>query len=478
MTERDRRLRFDLRRVVWLVVGLLVAAGYALPAGLAGGSGASASLDTALRERLDDAGFTGRVESTLTTRLGRPLDPRLADTGRLLWFDTVLGLNDDNACAGCHSPTAGFGDTQSIAIGIDSNGIVGPDRVGPRNQRRAPMVLNTAFFPSLMLNDRFSSLSGDPFDPSAGFLFPEPEGRSLSYLPHLLDAQAFIPPTERAEAAGFSFVGDNDAIRAEVVRRLNAAPAYRKLFARAFPEVRGGGPITYEMVAGAIAEFELSLTFANAPIDRYARGERNALDEREKQGALLFFGDAGCVGCHQVSGQANEMFSDFRDHVIGVPQVVPTLTNVLFDGPGLDEDFGREQFTGDAADRYAFRTSPLRNVGLQPTFMHDGAFTSLEAAVRHHLDVVASVLRYDPAVEGLDPDLRGPTEPPAAMLARIDPLLRTPVELSQEQFDSLVAFLREGLLDPRARPERLRHLVPEQLPSGRTPLEFQFSGGR
>ena len=43
-------------------------------------------------------------------------------------------------------------DSQSIAIGIDNNGIVGPDRAGPRNQRRSPMVLNTAFYPALMWN--------------------------------------------------------------------------------------------------------------------------------------------------------------------------------------------------------------------------------------------------------------------------------------------------------------------------------------
>jgi cytochrome c peroxidase len=340
-------------------------------------------------------------------------------------------------------------------------------------------VLNTAFFPSLMLNDRFSSLSGDPFDPRAGFLFPAPEGTSLSYLPHLLDAQAFIPPTERAEAAGFTFVGDNDAIRAEVVRRVNAAPGYRRLFATVFPEVRdageGGAPITYEMVAKAIAEFEFSLTFANAPIDRYARGDRNALDDQQKRGALLFFGDAGCVSCHQVAGRSNEMFSDFRDHVLGVPQLVPAEANVSFDGPGGNEDFGREQFTGDAGDRYAFRTSPLRNVALQPTFMHDGAFTSLEAAVRHHLDVVVSALSYDPAAEGLDTDLTGPVAAPAPMLARLDPLVATPRRLSQEQLDSVVAFVRDGLLDPRATPAKLHRLVPDRLPSGRAPLVFQFS---
>ena len=471
--KQDAPRRWQSRRGIWIIAGVLGAVSFALAPTIASSSPPDRSVDALLRERPAAEGFTGRIESTLTARLGRPLDPRLADTGRMLWFDTITGLNDDNACAGCHSPTTGFGDTQSIAIGIDSNGIVGPDRTGPRNQRRAPMVLNTAFYPSLMLNNRFSSLSGDPFDSSAGFLFPAPEGTSLSYLPHLLDAQAFIPPTERAEAAGFSFPGDNDAIRAEVIRRLNGTPAYRALFAKTFPDVRAGAPITYDMVARAIAEFEFSLTFANAPLDRYARGEQAALDDQEKQGALLFFGEAGCVTCHQVSGSANEMFSDFQDHVIAVPQLVPAETNMPLDGPAANEDFGREQFTGDARDRYAFRTSPLRNLALQPTFMHDGAFTSLEAAVSHHLNVVVSALTYDPAAQRLDADLTGPIAPVEPMLTRIDPLLLTPTRLSRQQLDSLVAFLRDGLLDPRAKPERLRRLAPDRLPSGRRALVFQ-----
>ena len=113
-----------------------------------------------------------RSESTLEQRLGRRLDLQLADLGRNLWFDTITGLNNDNTCAGCHSPTAGFGDTQSIAIGIDSNLVVGPHRAGPRNMRRAPLVINTAFVPGLMWNSRFAALSGDPFDDRAGFQFP------------------------------------------------------------------------------------------------------------------------------------------------------------------------------------------------------------------------------------------------------------------------------------------------------------------
>src|SRR5215217_1296009 len=290
------------------------------------------SLDDKLQAVLRQAGFTGRMESTLEQRLGRRVDLQLADLGRNLWFDTLTGLNNDNACAGCHSPTAGFGDTQSIAIGIDSNQVVGPHRAGPRNMRRAPMVINTAFYPRLMWNSRFAALSGNPFDNRAGFQFPLPEGLSLSGQPHLLAAQAFIPPTERNEVAGFDFVGDNDAIRAEVIHRLNATAAYRKLFAKSFPAVKAGGPITYGMFAQAIAEFEFTLTFANAPIDRFARGELSALTAAEKQGALLFFGAARCAVCHSVGGESNEMFSDFQEHVLGIPQVAPSLTNAAFDG--------------------------------------------------------------------------------------------------------------------------------------------------
>src|SRR5215216_2956508 len=432
------------------------------------------SLDDKLQAVLQQAGFTGRMEVTLEQRLGRRVDLQLADLGRNLWFDTLTGLNNDNACAGCHSPTAGFGDTQSIAIGIDSNQVVGPHRAGPRNMRRAPMVINTAFFPRLMWNSRFSALSGDPFDNSADFQFPLPEGRTLSGQPHLLAAQAFIPPTERNEVAGFDFVGDNDAIRAEVIHRLNANPAYRKLFAKSFPAVKAGAPISYEMFARAIAEFEFTLTFANAPIDRYARGETDAMTMVEKQGALLFFGAAQCSVCHSVAGQSNEMFSDFQEHVLGVPQIAPSLTNATFDGPRLNEDFGLEQITGNPADRYKFRTSPLRNVAVQPTFMHNGAFTRLDYAIRHHLNVMDSALHYTPASHNLPADLSGPSGPMAPVLARLDPALSTPIILTETQFEQLLAFVRGGLLDPRASPERLRRLVPHSVPSGRPVLMFEF----
>jgi cytochrome c peroxidase len=335
------------------------------------------------------------------------------------------------------------------------------------------MVINTAFFPNLMWNSRFASLSGDPFDNSLGFKFPPPEGLSLSFAPHLLVAQAFIPPTERTEVAGFVFPGDNDAIRGEVLRRLNQLDTYRQLFGELFPEVRHGGPITFEMFGKVIAEFEFTLTFARAPLDRFATGDRHELTDSQKRGALLFFGKAGCVECHKVSGESNEMFSDFSPHVIGVPQLNPSVANVVFDGPAANEDFGLEQVTGNPNDRYKFRTSPLRNVGLQPTFFHNGAFTRLEDAIRFHLNPGESARTYNPVLAGVAVDLQGPTGPIEPVLARLDPLMTNPIRLSDEEFRDLVDFVKNGLLDSRARPENLRRLIPDSVPSGRPVLTFE-----
>ena len=168
------------------------------------------------------------------------------------------------------------------------------------------------------------------------------------------------------------------------------------------------------------------------------------------------------------------MFSDFRDHVIGVPQIAPQATNNAFDGPKANEDFGKQQITGDPHDRYKFRTSPLRNVAVQAAFMHNGAFTSLKDAIRHHLDVTASARHYSPASQRLAADLNGPRGPIDPVLARVDPILATPITLTDEEFAQLVAFVRNGLLDPRAKPENLRKLVPRSVPSGRPVLTFEF----
>ena len=166
------------------------------------------------------------------------------------------------------------------------------------------------------------------------------------------------------------------------------------------------------------------------------------------------------------------MFSDFRQHVIGVPQIVPAVGNVVFDGPGANEDFGLEQVTGNPDDRYLFRTAPLRNAAVMPAFMHNGAFVHLEDAIRHHLDPCTSARKYNP--RALPRDLRGHWARFEPVLARLDPLLQTPIQLSDEEFSQLVDFVRHGLLDPRIMPQRLKRLVPQRVPSGSAMLDFEF----
>lgn len=65
--------------------------------------------------------------------------------------------------------------------------------------------------------------------------------------------------------------------------------------------------------------------------------------------------------------------------------------NVIYDGPGDNEDFGFEQTTQDPARRCTYHTAPLRNLTAAPAYFHKGAFTTLDAAIAHHLDVEASL---------------------------------------------------------------------------------------
>jgi cytochrome c peroxidase len=72
----------------------------------------------------------------------------------------------------------------------------------------------------------------------------------------------------------------------------------------------------------------------------------------------------------------------------------------------------------------------------------------------------------------VDKDLRrlGPIEP---VLARVDPLLQTPIRLSGGEFEALVAFVSDALLDERATKQNLCRLIPDSVPSGYPTLLFE-----
>ena len=64
----------------------------------------------------------------------------------------------------------------------------------------------------------------------------------------------------------------------------------------------------------------------------------------------------------------------------------------------------------------------------------------------------------------------GPIEP---VLTRVDPILTTPIQLTDDEFQQLVDFVRNALLDKRATPEALKKQIPKSVPSGFPVLKFQ-----
>ena len=124
-----------------LVLALALCASALIPAVFASGK-SGGTLDGDLASALSAVGFTGQIEQTFQTRLqanlGRPIDPKLADLGRMLWFDTRHSLHQDNTCGGCHSPSNGFGDSQPMAIGVQNNGQVGPASCRPAEPASLP----------------------------------------------------------------------------------------------------------------------------------------------------------------------------------------------------------------------------------------------------------------------------------------------------------------------------------------------------
>ncbi len=95
--------------------------------------------------------------------------------------------------------------------------------------------------------------------------------------------------------------------------------------------------------------------------------------------------------------------------------------------------------------------------------------------MRYHLDTVGMASGYDPVAAGVDADLtvrRGPLGP---IIRNLDPGIAalSRVQLTDQEFEDLVAFLRTGLLDRRALPANLCGLVPGTVPSGLPVLRFQ-----
>ena len=130
------------------------------------------------------------------------------------------------------------------------------------------------------------------------------------------------------------------------------------------------------------------------------------------------------------------------------------------DGDRFD-DFGRERETRNPAERYAFRTPPLRNVELTAPYGHDGAIMDLLDFVDHYSESDVKLRAFD--VNQLEARLRPTLRPNVEqILATRDPLLEG-VVFPPQLVDEVTEFMR-ALTDPAARD--LRRLAPKRVPSG------------
>lgn len=168
-----------------------------------------------------------------------------------------------------------------------------------------------------------------------------------------------------------------------LTERVRNIPEYGDKFVAAFDHVEAVNDVTIVEIGNAIGAFIISeWRNFDSPFDHYLSGDPSALSRAEIRGMKLFFGNAGCSGCHSGS-----LLSDQRFHALGLPAFGPGRTH----GPkSTPQDIGRMAETGRQADAYSFRTPMLRNVALTVPYGHNGAYPTLEGIIRHHLDPIGA----------------------------------------------------------------------------------------
>ncbi len=404
------------------------------------------------------------------------------ELGKKLFFDKLLSGNQNIACATCHHALTDTGDGLSLPIGEGGAGLgitrstgAGDDAVHERVPRNAPPVFNLGAreFEVLFHDGRVAVDASQP----SGFLSPAgddlPEG-----LDNVLAVQAMFPVqsgTEMAGQAGENAQGDAAAIGdlagpagvwALIANRLQAVPEYVDMFIAAYPEdITVATDISYVDAANAIAAFEASAwRFDNSPFDRYLRGDRTAMSQSAMRGMKLFYKNNSCASCHSGTFQ-----TDLNFYAIAMPQIGPGKGDNQTGYSDGRDDFGRERVSGDPADRYRFRTPTLRNVALTAPYGHSGAYNTLEAVVRHHLDPVNSLYEYDqsqavlPSREDLD-DIDFTVMNDTARLAAIADANELHLRsMSDSQVQNLIDFLH-ALTDVDAID--IRADAPLTVPSG------------
>jgi len=402
------------------------------------------------------------------------VDEAEARLGQLLFYDPILSGNRNIACATCHHPKFATSDGLSLGMGEGGQGLGPERRPDPANipeefiPRNAPALFNLGAHKfTVMFHD--GRIEKDETRPHG---FRTPMGTEMEQgFSGILSAQTMFPVLSADEMAGQ--VSENDIAKATrsgritgpggawdiIARRVEGAGDYQQRFEAVYPEVAAGRPLHFTDISNAIAAFMAFEWRADqAPFDAFLRGDGGALSPEAREGAALFYGPAGCSGCHSGVLQTDHDF-----HAMGVPQIGPGKA-LAFERH--HRDVGRMLVTGHPEDAYAFRTPSLRNVTRTAPYGHSGAYAELRDFLAAHAAPHAALEAYDggPArLAALEFDALGPLADAAEKAEVLAAIEVEDAPLSEAEIDALMAFL-ESLTDEAAIAGRLG--VPETVPSG------------
>lgn len=260
------------------------------------------------------------------------------ELGRRLFYDPRLSGNGAFACSSCHRQEFGFADAKNIPVGS----------TGEAHTRNSMGLANTGWQVTLG--------------------WAGPDTRSL-------EAQALIPMFgEHPIELGLK------GQEGPLLRRLEAEPVYRSLFPKAFPVPN---PVTVENVTKAIGAFQRTLFSLDAPIDRFRRGDANAITAAAQRGEQVFAAKR-CTQCHAgvlftlaatpgvATAPADSSFANTGLYNLGGAGAYPARNGGLFESTGRPQDMGR------------MKIPSLRNVGVTFPYMHDGSVGTLEDVVDHY----------------------------------------------------------------------------------------------
>lgn len=437
---------------------------------LTAGGATAATLESDLRELVARLKLTAKpVQAAQMPAADTPM----ARLGKQLFFSKNLSGNKDAACASCHHPVLAGGDGLSLAIGTDSklHDVLGPGRKpdethedydgGPNVPRNSPTTFNVGLWQRILFHDGRIERTADGIrSPLSPPLQNDPRARET-----LVATQALFPVTSRHEMRGQTFVnmGNFDDLYNEVADRLRYLPNTNTVNARWMHEFKKAfadssdnekETITYERIADSLGEYQRSQVFVDSPWAAWVSGDEEAINDAAKRGAKIFFSDKSAGGASCVSCHSGATFSDEDFHVLAMPQIGRGKRVRL--NHSKTDDLGRYHASTKNQDQHKFRTPSLLNVAITGPWSHAGAYTSLEAVIRHHLDPVAALTTYD--VSQIDPmiqieDLERNKANAIASFKRAWPKQSWPlhgVTLSKGDVDDLVEFLH-ALTDPCTR---------------------------